>query len=72
MIANDFAPGGPAKWQLKDTQTAIALAEELSLELPVTSLVNSLFTDLVAHGDGELDHSALIRELRRRNEMPLD
>lgn len=72
MIANDFAPGGPAKWQLKDTQTAIALAEELSLELPVTSLVNSLFTDLVAHGDGELDHSALIRELKRRNEMPLD
>ena len=72
MISNDFAPGGPAKWQLKDTQTAIALAKELSLELPVTSLVNSLFTDLVAHGDGELDHSALIRELRRRNEMPLD
>ncbi|AJY50789.1 NAD(P)-dependent oxidoreductase [Halomonas sp. KO116] len=72
MIANDFAPGGPAKWQLKDTQTAIGLAKELSLDLPVTSLVNSLFTDLVAHGDGELDHSALIRELRRRNEMPLD
>lgn len=72
MIANDFAPGGPAKWQLKDTQTAIALAKELSLDLPVTSLVNSLFTDLVAHGDGELDHSALIRELRRRNEMPLN
>lgn len=72
MIANDFAPGGPAKWQLKDTQTAIGLAKELSLDLPVTTLVNSLFTDLVAHGDGELDHSALIRELRRRNEMPLD
>lgn len=72
MIANDFAPGGPAKWQLKDTQTATALAQELSLELPVTSLVNRLFMDLVAHGDGELDHSALIRELRRRNAMPID
>lgn len=71
MIAKDFAPGGPAKWQLKDTQTAIALAEDLSLELPLTSLVNGLFTDLVAHGDGELDHSALIRELKRRNAMPL-
>ncbi|MDQ7730083.1 NAD(P)-dependent oxidoreductase [Halomonas sp. SpR8] len=70
MIANDFAPGGPAKWQLKDTQTAIALAEQFSLELPVSSLVNGLFKDLVAHGDGELDHSALIRELRRRNELP--
>lgn len=71
MIANDFKPGGPAKWQLKDTQTALSLAEELSLELPVAALVNRLFEDLVAHGDGELDHSALIRELRRRNGMPL-
>lgn len=71
MIANDFAPGGPAKWQLKDTKTAIALAKKLSLELPVSSLVNDLFTDLIAHGDGELDHSALIRELRRRNAMPI-
>lgn len=72
MITNDFTPGGPAKWQLKDTQTAIALAKELSLELPVTALVNSLFTDLIAHGDGELDHSALIRELKRRNGEPID
>lgn len=71
MIANDFTPGGPSKWQLKDTQTAMALAERLSLELPVSSLVNELFTDLVAHGDGDLDHSALIRELKRRNAMSI-
>ncbi|SDL50070.1 NAD-binding of NADP-dependent 3-hydroxyisobutyrate dehydrogenase [Modicisalibacter muralis] len=71
MIANDFKPGGPAKWQLKDTQTTLSLAKELSLDLPVASLVNGLFEDLVVHGDGELDHSALIRELRRRNGMPL-
>lgn len=71
MIARDFAPGGPAKWQLKDTRTALSLAEELSLDLPVAALVNRLFEDLVEHGDGELDHSALIRELRRRNAMPL-
>ncbi|MDV6320054.1 NAD(P)-dependent oxidoreductase [Chromohalobacter sp. HP20-39] len=67
MLEEDFRPGGPAKWQWKDTQTAQALADELSLELPVSRLVDGLFGDLVAHGDGELDHSALIRELRRRN-----
>lgn len=71
MIAGDFKPGGPAKWQLKDTQTALSLAEGLSLELPVASLVNRLFEDLIEHGDGELDHSALIRELKRRNDIPL-
>jgi 3-hydroxyisobutyrate dehydrogenase-like beta-hydroxyacid dehydrogenase len=67
MIAGDFRPGGPARHQLKDTATAVALARELGLGLPVTELVDGLFDDLVAHGDGDLDHSALIRELRRRN-----
>jgi len=67
MIAGEFTPGGPARHQLKDTSTAVALARELGLTLPVTELVDGLFDDLVAHGDGDLDHSALIRELRRRN-----
>lgn len=71
MIEGDFHPGGPAKWQLKDTRTAISLAEGLALELPVASVVNQLFEDMVAHGDGELDHSALIRELKRRNSLPV-
>jgi 3-hydroxyisobutyrate dehydrogenase-like beta-hydroxyacid dehydrogenase len=71
MIANDFRPGGPAKHQLKDTATAVALARTLGLELPVSALVDSLFADLVEHGDGDLDHSAVIRELRRHNRLPV-
>jgi 3-hydroxyisobutyrate dehydrogenase-like beta-hydroxyacid dehydrogenase len=70
MITGDFAPGGAARHQLKDTATAVALARALGLALPVTELVDGLFGDLVAHGDGDLDHSALIRELRRRNDLP--
>lgn len=68
MIKENFTPGGPAKWQLKDTQTAMALANEWQLKLPVSSLVNGLFEELVAQGDGELDHSALICQLRRHNQ----
>lgn len=71
MIENDFKPGGPAKWQLKDTRTAVALANSLGLSLPVIGMVDSLFAQMIAHGDGELDHSALIRELRRRNGLAL-
>jgi len=67
MISGDFRPGGPARHQRKDTATAVALAHDLGLTLPVTDLVDQLFGDLVAHGDGDLDHSALIRELRRRH-----
>lgn len=71
MIQRDFAPGGPAKWQLKDTRTAVALAASLDLELPLARLVDTLFADMVANGDGELDHSGVLRELLRRNRLPV-
>lgn len=70
MITGDFRPGGPAKHQLKDTGTAVALAHATGLDLPVAELVDRLFADLVEHGDGDLDHSAIIRELRRHNNLP--
>ena len=70
MLDNDFTPGGPAKWQLKDTRTALAQAQKLGLNLPVGSLVDSLFTAMVEAGDGELDHAGLIRQLRRNNPLP--
>jgi len=72
MLEGDFSPGGPAKWQYKDTQTAMAEMTRLKLELPVSLQVDALFGDMLSHGDGELDHSALIRELRRRNGMAVD
>lgn len=67
MLDNDFTPGGPAKWQLKDTHTALAQARALGLNLPVASLVDGLFQAMVDAGDGELDHAGLIRQLRRDN-----
>lgn len=71
MVTGDFRPGGPAKYQIKDTGTALALAESLGLRLPVATEVDRLFRDLVAHGGGDLDHSAALVELRRRNGLPV-
>lgn len=71
MVTGDFVPGGPAKYQIKDTGTALALAESLGLALPVAEQVDRLFRDLVANGGGDLDHSAAIVELRRRNSAPM-
>ena len=70
MLNNDFTPGGPAKWQLKDTRTALAQAQKLGLNLPVGTLVDSLFAAMVEAGDGELDHAGLIRQVRRNNPLP--
>jgi 3-hydroxyisobutyrate dehydrogenase-like beta-hydroxyacid dehydrogenase len=67
MIEGDFVPGGPAKYQIKDTGTALVLAASLDLTLPVAMEVDRIFRGLVEHGGGDLDHSAAILELRRIN-----
>lgn len=67
MIERNFVPGGPARYQLKDTTAALQVARALGLELPVLNLAHQLFADLIAHGGGDLDHAALLLELRRRN-----
>ena len=72
MIERNWVPGGRATVQLKDTSTALAQAQALGLELPLITLVDGLYADLVAHGDGDLDHAALIREMRRRNGLAVD
>ncbi len=68
MVNSDFIPGKAARYQTQDTGTAIAHAREMGLELPMLHLVESLFAGLVERGNGELDHSAIILELRRRQE----
>jgi 2-hydroxy-3-oxopropionate reductase len=69
MVERDFKPGGPAKHQIKDTGTALDLARAQELRLPVAEEVDRLFRSLVEHGGGDLDHSAVIVELRRLNAL---
>ncbi|GGO38556.1 3-hydroxyisobutyrate dehydrogenase [Gemmobacter aquaticus] len=68
MVERRFAPGGPARYQLKDTSTALGLARDLGLTLPVAAQVDQLFGAMVEYGDGDLDHSAVILELARLNQ----
>lgn len=67
MVERSFAPGGLTRMQLKDLNTVLDTAAELGLELPVSSLVRDLFASLGEHGGLDLDHSALLAELERRN-----
>ena len=71
MVQQQFKPGGPAKYQVKDTSTALAFARTLGLELPVLGVVDRLFADMVSHGDGDLDHSGIVREIRRSQRLPV-
>ncbi len=69
MIEQDFAPRGRVGVQLKDMRNAIATADELGFEAPVTSLLTGLYAQAAEHGWAELDQSALFLELARRNGM---
>lgn len=72
MIDQAFEPGGAAQTQLKDTHTAVSYAQSLGLKLPVIQLVDQLFNQMVDAGDGGLDHSALIRQFKRMNQIDLN
>jgi 3-hydroxyisobutyrate dehydrogenase-like beta-hydroxyacid dehydrogenase len=65
MIDAAFAPGGKVITQRKDMAQALDLADELGIEMPATGLNKQLYERLIDSGDGELDHSALIKALDR-------
>jgi len=65
--SGDFIPGGSAVFQLKDLRFALEAGKDTHTALPVTEKVTELFTSLVEAGDGELDHSAIVREIMRRS-----
>ncbi len=60
MIQHAFEPGGKAAFHLKDLKIVKQIAQEYSVVLPMGTLVEQLFTSLVTHGGGNLDHSALL------------
>ncbi len=64
MIDGTFEPGAKATIQHKDMRQACELGAALGQDLPATQLGRDLYERLIAQGDGELDHSALIRVLR--------
>ncbi len=60
MINHDFTPGFKARLHRKDMSIILETAREFGVALPVSALVDQMFTHLVASGNGDLDHSALL------------
>ena len=67
MVQRDFAPRAKIAIQLKDMRNALATAEEIGFEAPVTELFERLYAQAGEHGLGDLDHSGLFVELASRN-----
>ncbi len=59
MIDRAFKPGFKAKLHRKDMNIASEAGDDRKLDLVAAKLVRERFDELIARGDGELDHSAL-------------
>lgn len=65
MVQEAFEPGFRLRLHRKDLGLAVQAAAELDLALPNTAATQQLMNAAIADGDGELDHSALYKTLRR-------
>ena len=65
MVKRTFAPGFRISLHQKDLNLALSSARALGVSLPNTATAQELFNSCAAHGDGELDHSGMVRALER-------
>jgi 3-hydroxyisobutyrate dehydrogenase len=66
MISGNFSPQGYVTQSLKDFSLMLEQARRLRQRLPLGEIYAGLMEGCVAAGEGELDNSAVIREIRRR------
>ena len=67
MIERDFTPHGRMSVQLKDMRNALATADEIGFDAPVTRLLETLYSNGIEHGLSDLDHAGLFVEMASRN-----
>jgi 3-hydroxyisobutyrate dehydrogenase-like beta-hydroxyacid dehydrogenase len=66
MIAGNFTPQGYITQSLKDFSLMLEQARRLGQRLPLGETYASLMEGCLAAGEGALDNSAVIKEIRRR------
>jgi putative dehydrogenase len=66
MLSGDFSPQGYIAQSLKDFSLMLEQAKRIGQRLPLAETYAGLMQGCIASGEGELDSSAVIREIRRR------
>jgi putative dehydrogenase len=66
MLQRDFSPEGRAEQTLKDVRMMQAEAARLGQALPLLAVHQAVLEACVEHGEGALDSSVVIEEIRRR------
>ena len=66
MVGGDFAPEGRVTQHLKDVHLMLEQAAHVQQELPLLAVHAEMLEACVRHGEGDLDNSIVIEEIRRR------
>ena len=66
MLDADFQPQARLRQHHKDVSIILKYAEKLKQELPLSKVHLDVLEKAIAAGDGDLDNSAVIREIERR------
>ena len=64
MLKKNFEPGGPAVYMQQILVTAKGIADDRQIPLPLARVSEELFSDMIAAGQGGLDLSAIIEQLK--------
>jgi 3-hydroxyisobutyrate dehydrogenase-like beta-hydroxyacid dehydrogenase len=70
MVSRDFTPHGRAAQALKDVRLMLAQAARVSQQLPGCEVAAALLESCVRHGEGDLDSTVIVEDIRRRVARP--
>ena len=66
MVTSDFTPHAWLTQSLKDFKLMHEVSDRIGQELPLATQYMQLIESCIAHGEGQLDNSVVIQEIRRR------
>lgn len=69
MLNGDFTPQARLRQHHKDVSIILKYAEKAGQELPLSMVHLDVLEAAIAAGEGELDNSAVIREIKRRKSL---
>lgn len=70
MVRNEFNFGFAVEWMRKDLAICLEEAKRLGVDLPITTLVNDFYGEIVEMGGRRFDTSSLIVRLRAPSDPP--
>jgi 3-hydroxyisobutyrate dehydrogenase-like beta-hydroxyacid dehydrogenase len=69
MLDGDFQPQARLRQHHKDVSIILKYSEKLGQKLPLSSVHLDVLNKAIEAGDGDLDNSAVIREIERRSKL---